>query len=431
MGYELPTGGTKKLTTFVSSSRGDGPEPDREADIEFRGISKQFDDVMAVDELSLSIERGSFFSFLGASGCGKTTSLRLIAGFEQPTKGDVVIGGRSMVGVPPYRRPVNMVFQNYSLFPHMNVSGNVGYGLRQVKPRPDKKDLASRVGETLELVRLGGYEQRRIWELSGGQQQRVALARALINRPTVLLLDEPLAALDRQLRQDMQLELQTLQRDVGITFVLVTHDQEEALSMSDRICIMHAGRIVQTGDPRELYDEPINHYVAGFVGKSNFFAGRTVETDQTGAMIALSSGRMLRGRMAPGAAVPRRGTDARLAVRPEMMRIEAASGCAAFSADVESWARVKNRIFLGQQTEYLVETENLGDILVHASKQAEGSSGGFSPGDLVRVGWDNASALAFDEDLDRDRSSVSAVTGDNEDGSVEKGDENHDQEARR
>lgn len=378
---------------------------------------------MAVDALSLSIEQGSFFSFLGPSGCGKTTSLRLIAGFEQPTSGDVVIGGRSLVGVPPYRRPVNMVFQNYSLFPHMNVADNVGYGLRQVKPRPDKRALARMVGETLEMVRLGGYEGRRIWELSGGQQQRVALARALINHPTVLLLDEPLAALDRKLRQEMQIELQTLQREVGITFVLVTHDQEEALSMSDTICIMREGRIVQTGGPRELYDQPVNHYVAEFVGKSNFFPGTTLEADRNGAVIQLASGRSLRGGVSPGAVVPTRGEKARLAVRPEMVRIAAQSaspqGHAAFSADVETSAQVKNRIFLGQQTEYLVETEELGEILIHASKQAEGTSGGFAPGDQVRVGWDNAAALAFEERLDLDRAAVSAGTGNHPDGTVE------------
>ncbi len=394
----------------------------QEIDIEFRHVTKRFADVMAVDDMSLSIQRGSFFSFLGPSGCGKTTSLRLIAGFEQPTSGDVIIGGRSVVGVPPYKRPVNMVFQNYSLFPHLNVADNVGYGLRQLKPRPDKREITRRVGETLELVRLDGYERRRVWELSGGQQQRVALARALINRPTVLLLDEPLAALDRKLRQEMQLELQTLQRDVGITFLLVTHDQEEALSMSDTICIMLEGRIVQTGGPRELYDEPMNHYVAGFVGKSNFFGGTIVETDKNGAMIKISSGRVLRGRVSRCAAVPSRGHEAKLAVRPELVHIAAVNGNAVFSADVETSARVKNRIFLGEQTEYLVETDDLGDILIHASKHAEGVSGGFSPGDVVRVGWDDSSALAFEEILDRGRSPVGAASMNDDDGTAKKGD---------
>ncbi len=222
----------------------------REVDIEFRGVTKRFDDIIAVDDVSLSVERGAFFSFLGPSGCGKTTSLRLIAGFDQPSEGDVFIGGTSVVGIPPHKRPVNMVFQQYALFPHMNVAENIGYGLRQRNPKPEKQEIAKRVDETLEMVRLSGYGKRRSWELSGGQQQRVALARALINRPTCLLLDEPLAALDRKLRREMQIELQTLQREVGITFILVTHDQEEALSMSDRICIMREGQIIQTGSPR-------------------------------------------------------------------------------------------------------------------------------------------------------------------------------------
>jgi spermidine/putrescine transport system ATP-binding protein len=408
------TGGEKELPVQSCNQQ--------EIDIEFQGVTKRFDDIVAVDDVSLSVKRGSFFSFLGPSGCGKTTSLRLIAGFEQPTSGDVIIGGRSVVGVPPYKRPVNMVFQNYSLFPHMNVADNVGYGLRQQKPRPDKREISKRVGETLELVRLEGYERRRVWELSGGQQQRVALARALINRPTVLLLDEPLAALDRKLRQEMQLELQTLQRELGITFLLVTHDQEEALSMSDTICIMHEGRIVQTGDPRELYDDPIDHYVAGFVGKSNFFGGTVVESAEDGAMIKLSSGRLLRGRVSRCATAPGRGHEAKLAVRPELVHIAAVNGQSVFTANVETSARVKNRIFLGEQTEYLVETDDLGDILIHASKHAEGISGGFSPGDVVRVGWDDASALAFKEILERGRSPVGAASMNDDDGTATKGD---------
>ncbi|MBE9557102.1 MAG: ATP-binding cassette domain-containing protein, partial [Proteobacteria bacterium] len=197
-------------------------------DIEFVNVTKRFGDVVAVDDVTLSVERGAFFSFLGPSGCGKTTSLRMIAGFDQPNAGDVRLSGESVVGVPPYKRPVNMVFQQYALFPHLNVGDNIGYGLRQRAPAPPKAEIDRQISEMLELVRLSGYENRRIWELSGGQQQRVALARALINHPTVLLLDEPLAALDRKLRREMQIELQTLQREVGITFILVTHDQEEA-----------------------------------------------------------------------------------------------------------------------------------------------------------------------------------------------------------
>src|SRR5690242_4964175 len=259
-------------------------------DIEFRQVTKRYGEVVAVDRVDLEVRRGAFHSLLGPSGCGKTTSLRLIAGFEQPTAGDVLIGGSSMVGVPPFRRPVNMVFQHYALFPHLDVTDNVGYGLRQRAPRPDRSEIARRVEETLALVRLPGFGLRRIWELSGGQQQRVALARALINHPTVLLLDEPLAALDRKLRREMQMELQTLQREVGITFVLVTHDQEEALSMSDTISIMRDGRVVQTGSPRELYDAPVNRYVADFIGQSNFFSGHLLEAGPDGARIRTETG---------------------------------------------------------------------------------------------------------------------------------------------
>jgi spermidine/putrescine transport system ATP-binding protein len=366
-------------------------------DIEFKGVTKRFGEVVAVDSVSLSVERGAFYTFLGPSGCGKTTSLRLIAGFEQPDEGDVQIGGASVVGVPPYRRPVNMVFQHYALFPHLTVADNIGYGLRQRAPRPEKSAIDRQVGETLELVRLPGFEKRRVWELSGGQQQRVALARALINHPTVLLLDEPLAALDRKLRREMQIELQTLQREVGITFVLVTHDQEEALSMSDTICIMRDGRIVQTGNPTELYDEPVNGYVADFVGKSNFFAGKVVEATGTDAAVELEGGRVLSGRrpktgetLAPGA----RGV---IAVRPELVHVMPTAGTGMSKPDVEAPGRIKNRIFLGEHTEYLVGTQELGDILALVPKHVEASDGGFSPGDEVRIGWRVSAALSLAE----------------------------------
>src|SRR5215469_5683783 len=290
-------------------------------DIRFEAVSKHYGEVRAVDRVSFAITRGSFHSFLGPSGCGKTTSLRLIAGFEQPTAGDVQIAGASMVGVPAYRRPVNMVFQHYALFPHLDVTGNVAYGLRQRRPRPDRPALQRQVEAALELVRLPGYGGRRIWELSGGQQQRVALARALINRPTVLLLDEPLAALDRKLRREMQMELQNLQREVGITFILVTHDQEEALSMSDTIGIMREGRIVQFGSPQELYDAPVNRYVADFVGESNFIAGT-------------------------------------IAVRPEVIELWASGAAAPASIPARDSGVIRNRIYLGDHTEFSVEARN-------------------------------------------------------------------------
>ncbi len=364
-------------------------------DIEFRGVSKRFGDVVAVDQAELTVPKSSFFSLLGPSGCGKTTSLRMIAGFEKPTEGDVLIEGRSMVDAPPHRRPVNMVFQHYALFPHLNVFDNIAYGLRQRAPKPDKAEIVRRVGEALEMVRLPGFETRRTWELSGGQQQRVALARALINRPTVLLLDEPLAALDRKLRRDMQRELQTLQRDVGITFALVTHDQEEALSMSDAICIMDQGRIVQTGGARELYDDPVNRYVADFVGKSNFFDGVVSEVADTSAAVKLADGRSMAGRISRTAASLTKGASGCVAVRPELISIGAA-GSAADGMAVTAAARVKNTIYLGEQTEYLVAAEGLGDVLVMSPKTAELTSGGFSPGDAVQIWWPHDAALVLE-----------------------------------
>jgi len=381
--------------THLNDTTRNNDQAETLVDIEFRGISKRFGDVLAVERADLAVTKGSFFSLLGPSGCGKTTSLRMIAGFEEPTEGDVLIQGRSMVGIPPYRRPVNMVFQHYALFPHLNVFDNIAYGLRQRRPRPDKAEVTRRVGEALEMVRLSGFEARPSLELSGGQQQRVALARALINRPTVLLLDEPLAALDRKLRRDMQIELQTLQREVGITFALVTNDQEEALSMSDAICIMEHGRIVQTGTPRALYDEPINKYVADFVGKSNFFDGTVEEVKDSGAVLKLDSGQSMEGRFSRTTEPLAKGRPASIAVRPETISI-GTPGAAEDGMAITAAGRVKNRIYLGEQTEYLVATETHGDILVLAPKASELASGGFAAGDAVEIWWPHDAALALD-----------------------------------
>ena len=289
--------------------------------IQFRKVSKRFGDVIAVAENDLSVMPGEFLSILGPSGCGKTTALSMMAGFEQPSEGRVFINDEDMTGTPAYKRPVNMVFQHYALFPHLSVADNVSYGLRQRQPKPSREDVAQAVKDALAMVRLQGFESRRTWELSGGQQQRVALARALINRPSVLLLDEPLAALDRKLRREMQIELQNLQRDVGITFLLVTHDQEEALSMSDRVCIMREGRIVQMGSPRELYDEPSNRYVADFVGKSNFFAGKVKAGSDQLMAVTLADGRDVSARVPRTAKSPASGDSIVLSVRPELMMI--------------------------------------------------------------------------------------------------------------
>jgi spermidine/putrescine transport system ATP-binding protein len=358
----------------------------REIDIEFRGVTKRYEEVVAVDDVSLTVERGSFFSFLGPSGCGKTTSLRLIAGFDQPTEGDVFIGGASVVGTPPHKRPVNMVFQQYALFPHMDVFENIGYGLRQRDPKPTTQDITKRVDETLEMVRLSGYGKRRAWELSGGQQQRVALARALINRPTCLLLDEPLAALDRKLRREMQIELQTLQREVGITFILVTHDQEEALSMSDRICIMREGQIIQSGSPRELYDEPVNRYVADFVGKTNFFTGEVIDVSDLNITVKSESGQAFVGTQPKGAPTLTNGSKACVAVRPEMISIASAAETIN-GTSVAIPGRVMNRIFLGEHSEYLIATEEYGDVLVLSPKSIESINSSFAPGDNISISW--------------------------------------------
>ena len=253
--------------------------------VELKGVSKVFpagrgaQRVTAVNAMNLQILRGEFFTFLGPSGCGKTTTLRMIAGFENPTAGQITIAGQPMTDVPANKRPVNTVFQNYALFPHLNVGQNVGFGLKIKRVAAPERER--RVKEALELVRMGGYENRRTTQLSGGQQQRIALARALVNEPTVLLLDEPLGALDLKLRKEVQLELKQLQSQLGITFIYVTHDQEEALTMSDRIAVMQDGVIQQMGAPREIYESPANRFVADFIGETNFLNGRLSQTTPT------------------------------------------------------------------------------------------------------------------------------------------------------
>jgi len=246
-------------------------------DVKLVGVSKAFGTSWAVRNLTLQVEQGIFYSLLGPSGCGKTTTLRLIAGFEQPTAGQVLIGGSDVAGLPPYRRDVNTVFQSYALFPHMSVADNIAYGLRL--RHVSRTEIRRRVDQALEMVRLKGAGRRRPGELSGGQQQRVALARALINRPTVLLLDEPLSALDLKLRKEMQSELKTLQHTVGITFIYVTHDQEEAITLSNRIAVMNAGRLEQEGTPTEVYERPQTRFVADFIGLTNFIAGIVRESN--------------------------------------------------------------------------------------------------------------------------------------------------------
>jgi spermidine/putrescine transport system ATP-binding protein len=368
-------------------------------DVEILGVTKEFGDVTAVDNMTLRIARGEFYSLLGPSGCGKTTTLRMIAGFEQPTVGEILLDGRPVAGVPPYRRNVNTVFQHYALFPHMDVARNVGYGLRQKKIA--RGDEQRRVDEVLRLVRLTGYGRRRTWELSGGQQQRVALARALVNRPTVLLLDEPLGALDRKLRHEMQVELKALQREVGITFVYVTHDQEEALTMSDVIVVMRDGVILQQGGPHDLYQRPVNRFVAGFIGSSNFIDGRVVSRDGSTeeVVIETTSGLRAVGRLGDRAAQPADGTPATLSIRPEKFRLEAPSenGSAPLR---EGWSRVDGRVsqgtYLGDQTEYRVEADGLGELIVRRQNEtAETSIRTFGPGESVVVAWHQEANLVL------------------------------------
>ena len=243
--------------------------------VELIDVVKMFGDFTAVDNLSLQVQPGEFLSLLGPSGCGKTTTLRMLAGFEEPTSGTLLISGSPVQGVPPHKRNVNTVFQAYGLFPHMSVAENVAYGLRQKKV--EKPEMRQRVAEALDMVKMTPLAARKPKQLSGGQQQRVALARALVNRPSLLLLDEPLGALDRKLREEMQIELKLLQSQLGITFIFVTHDQEEALSMSDRIAVMLDGRIEQLGDPYTIYEHPTSAFVAGFIGQQNFFSGTAAE----------------------------------------------------------------------------------------------------------------------------------------------------------
>ncbi|HEU0236272.1 MAG TPA: ABC transporter ATP-binding protein [Candidatus Limnocylindrales bacterium] len=365
-----------------------GSAADHTPDVEILDVTKRFGPVTAVDRMTLRIERGSFYSFLGPSGCGKTTTLRMIAGFEQPTAGEIMLDGQPVAGIPPYRRNVNTVFQHYALFPHMNVAQNVGYGLRQRGVRKDEEDR--RVAEALELVRLGGYGQRRTWELSGGQQQRVALARALVNRPTVLLLDEPLGALDLKLRKEMQLELKALQREVGITFVYVTHDQEEALTMSDVIVVMHEGRIQQQGLPTELYEQPVNRFVANFIGVSNPIAGRLAEVDGASrrAVVATERGLRIAGRITDANARPSVGDDVTIAVRPERLTVEPADTPPPDAGWTAVGGRITQGTYLGDQTEYRVATDLAGELVVRRQNAKGASTGqGLGPGDPVSVRW--------------------------------------------
>ncbi|WP_298850294.1 ABC transporter ATP-binding protein [uncultured Ruegeria sp.] len=357
---------------------------------ELRSVSKRFGDVLAANDLNLKITEGEFLSFLGPSGCGKTTALRMLAGFESPSEGDVLLDGEVVNSLDAHLRPVNMVFQHYALFPHLTVAQNIGYGLKQRRPRLPKATIAQKVSKALEIVRLEGYEARRIWEMSGGQQQRVALARAIVNEPKLLLLDEPLAALDRKLRKEMQIELQNIQRRLGITFVLVTHDQEEALSMSDRICIMRDGRIEQVGSPQDLYDRPANRYVAGFVGTTNIFEGTVTAVSNQQADVQLMTGQTVAGQNPFDLNV---GQAIGLSVRPEQIHLSRS-----FRAETDLAVKVLNRIFLGEHTEYLVRHDTLGEFLVLSPRQSELNEGSFKVDEQLCASWNASGALILSGD---------------------------------
>ena len=340
------------------------------ADVRLERVTKRFDDVVAVDGISLEIPAGSFFALLGPSGCGKTTTLRLIGGFEQPSDGVIYLGELDVTGLPPYRRAVNTVFQSYALFPHLTIFENVAFGLRRKRVRGD--ELRSRTQSMLDLVGLAGYERRKPRQLSGGQQQRVALARALVNRPRVLLLDEPLGALDLKLRRQMQLELKRIQSELGITFVHVTHDQEEAMTMADSIAIMNGGHIEQLGTPVELYETPATAFVAGFLGASNLLCGSVCGPDA----VRLVDGTVLR--VGPAALAGRTGSVA-VGVRPEKLRL-GDDGVNVLRGTVVEMS------YVGVSTQYLVDTPAA--TLVLYMQNAAPGAGALSPGADVALTFD-------------------------------------------
>jgi spermidine/putrescine transport system ATP-binding protein len=358
------------------------------ADVELQKVFKNFGGETVVRGIDLRIERGEFFSILGPSGCGKTTTLRIIAGFEQPTAGDVLIRGRSMIDVPPYNRPVNTVFQSYALFNHLTVRENIAFGLRIQKL--NKTELQQRVSEVLRLVKMTEFASRYPAQLSGGQQQRVALARALVNRPAVVLLDEPLGALDLKLRKEMQVELVNLQRQLGLTFVLVTHDQEEALSLSDRIAVMHQGKIEQIGTPSQIYNHPQSKFVAEFIGDTNLWHGRVEGSHPERVWVTTRSGLQLtvrstgEGRIISGAVV--------VSVRPEHVQILAA---AAAGKENCFEGRLENVMYLGSHRHCLIKLRSGDSVVVQQSNDQPRPESGA----VVYVYWPEAAAIILPDEV--------------------------------
>jgi spermidine/putrescine transport system ATP-binding protein len=371
----------KSTREHPPEARDTGPDAGRQVAVELAGVTKRFGEFVAVDDLTLDIYEGEFFSLLGPSGCGKTTTLRMIAGFEEPTEGGISVAGEPMRGVPPYRRPVNTVFQSYAIFPHLNVFDNVAFGLKRAGVGKD--EIRQRVAEACEMVQLSGFEKRQPNMLSGGQQQRVALARALVNRPKVLLLDEPLGALDLKLRKELQLELRTLQHEVGITFVYVTHDQEEALTMSDRIAVMDSGVARQVADPTTLYEFPHDRFVASFIGQTNMFSGRVESVDGDRVALRTSDGEKIE---AKGQEAVEVNSEVYVTVRPEKVRFGS-------SGDNVCGVEVQQIVYLGISTQYITALPGGEKLVVY--QQNTHDTTGPAVGDEVRVTWDANNCLVL------------------------------------
>jgi spermidine/putrescine transport system ATP-binding protein len=351
-----------------------------EIDVRLDRVSKLFGDAAAVDDLSLDIQEGEFFSMLGPSGCGKTTTLRMIGGFEEPTYGTVYLGGRDVTTLPPYKRDVNTVFQSYALFPHLNVYENIAFGLRRKKV--DKTEIDQRVRDAMTLVDLIGFESRKPPQMSGGQQQRVALARALVNHPKVLLLDEPLGALDMKLRKQMQLELKSIQQEVGITFIYVTHDQEEAMTMSDRLAVMRHGKIDQIGPPEAVYESPATEFVAGFLGASNMLDGEVKETNNGRTTIALSTGGTITTNTD---SVPPGISKVRVGVRPEKITIVPDDGNAPADRNAVT-GLLRMSTYIGVNYQYKVDGPGGHELTVYVQNLG-GAESQPHPGQKVRLEW--------------------------------------------
>ncbi len=348
--------------------------------------------IVAVDHIDLEVQDGEFFSLLGPSGCGKTTTLRMIGGFEQPTSGKIELAGQDVTWLPPYKRNVNTVFQNYALFPHLTIFDNVAFGLR--RKHVGEADVKARVSEMLQLVELPGYERRKPAQLSGGQAQRVALARALVNKPAVLLLDEPLGALDLKLRKQMQIELKRIQQEVGITFIYVTHDQEEAMTMSDRIAVMNRGKYEQLGDPETLYERPATEFVAGFLGVSNLLPAALGDRDGLYVAATLADGTVTR---VPSAVLDGKSS-IRIGVRPEKIRLHADA-----ASIPERMNRIRGRVidasYLGASTSYIIES-GAGERLTVFEQNVERTSHGslHRPGEDVHLSWSPDHTFAVGRD---------------------------------